>query len=60
MIEDRDALLLQTPESLASRFRLDVRVRSRVTGVDAVAHTLTVRDGGIGNVYVKTCTTASC
>ncbi|MFC8798966.1 FAD-dependent oxidoreductase [Promicromonospora sp. NPDC057138] len=54
LIEDRDALLLQTPESLASRFRLDVRVRSRVTGVDAVAHKLTVRDGGTGDEYAET------
>lgn len=54
VIEDRAALLLQTPESLAARFRLDVRVRSRVTGVDAAAHTLTVRDVGTGDEYVET------
>lgn len=54
VIEDRAALLLQTPESLASRFRLDVRVRNRVTGVDAAAHTLTVRDVGTGEEYVET------
>jgi NADPH-dependent 2,4-dienoyl-CoA reductase/sulfur reductase-like enzyme/rhodanese-related sulfurtransferase len=53
VIEDRAALLLQTPESLASRFRLDVRVRNRVTGVDAAAHTLTVRDVGTGDEYVE-------
>lgn len=54
VIEDRDALLLQTPESLASRFRLDVRVRHRVTGVDAAAHTVTVRDLVTGDEYVET------
>ena len=53
VIEDRDALLLQTPESLASRFRHDVRVRNRVTAVDSVAHTLTVRDLGTGDEYVE-------
>ncbi|GAB2495070.1 CoA-disulfide reductase [Promicromonospora xylanilytica] len=54
VIEDRDALLLQTPESLAARFRLDVRVRNRVTAVDAAAHKLTVRDLGTGDEYAET------
>ncbi|WP_129783932.1 FAD-dependent oxidoreductase [Promicromonospora panici] len=53
VIEDRDALLLQTPESLASRFRLDVRVRNRVTAVDSVAHKLTVHDLGTGDEYAE-------
>jgi len=42
VIEERDALLLQTPESLHARFDLDVRVRSRVTDVDASGRTVTV------------------
>lgn len=54
VIEDRDALLLQTPESLAARFRIDVRVRHRVTGVDASAHTVTVRDLTTGQETVET------
>jgi NADPH-dependent 2,4-dienoyl-CoA reductase/sulfur reductase-like enzyme/rhodanese-related sulfurtransferase len=53
VIEDRKALLLQTPESLASRFRLDVRVRHRVTGVDAAAHTVTVADLATGEEYAE-------
>ncbi|MHA7133919.1 FAD-dependent oxidoreductase [Oerskovia turbata] len=53
VIEDRDALLLQTPQSLAARFRLDVRVRHRVTGVDAAAHTVTVRDLATGQESVE-------
>jgi len=53
VIEDRDALLLQTPESLAARFRIDVRVRHRVTGVDAAAHTVTVRDLTTGQESVE-------
>ncbi|MFC9787582.1 FAD-dependent oxidoreductase [Rhodococcus sp. NPDC127528] len=44
VIEDRDALLLQTPESLAARFRLDVRVRTEVTAIDTAARTVTARD----------------
>ncbi|KRC33029.1 FAD-dependent oxidoreductase [Oerskovia sp. Root22] len=54
VIEERDALLLQTPESLAARFRIDVRVRHRVTGVDAAAHTVTVRDLTTGLDHVET------
>lgn len=44
VIADRSALLLQTPESLAARFRLDVRVRHEATAIDPVAKTVTVRD----------------
>ncbi|MGW9402299.1 FAD-dependent oxidoreductase, partial [Streptomyces sp. NPDC055642] len=53
IIEDRDALLLQTPASLAARFRLDVRVRSRVMGVDAAGHSVTVRDLSTGQEYLE-------
>lgn len=47
VIEDRQALLLQTPEALKQRFKLDVRVGHRVT---AINHDKTVTvltpDGG--------------
>ena len=43
VIEDEDDLLLQTPERLFERFRLDVRVGSEVVGIDPGAHTVTVR-----------------
>jgi NADPH-dependent 2,4-dienoyl-CoA reductase/sulfur reductase-like enzyme/rhodanese-related sulfurtransferase len=33
-IEKRESLLLQTPESLSARFRIDVRVRNRVTAIN--------------------------
>src|SRR5690606_39666744 len=33
-IEQREALLLHTPESLARTLRLDVRTRHRVTAID--------------------------
>lgn len=42
VISDRDALLLQTPESLWRRFRLDVRVNSRVVAIDRAARTISV------------------
>lgn len=53
VIEERDALLLQTPESLSARFRLDVRTRNRVTGVDAEAHAVTVHDLTTGEQYLE-------
>jgi len=43
VIEDEDDLLLQTPERLLERFRLDVRVDSEVVDIDPDAHTVTVR-----------------
>jgi NADPH-dependent 2,4-dienoyl-CoA reductase/sulfur reductase-like enzyme/rhodanese-related sulfurtransferase len=43
LIENRSSLLLQTPESLAARFRLDVRVQHEVVSIDRAAKTVTVR-----------------
>ena len=42
VISNRDALLLQTPESLWRRFRLDVRVNSRVVSIDRDSQTVAV------------------
>jgi NADPH-dependent 2,4-dienoyl-CoA reductase/sulfur reductase-like enzyme/rhodanese-related sulfurtransferase len=43
VIEDEDDLLLQTPERLFERFRLDVRIDTEVVAIDAVEHDVTVR-----------------
>ena len=43
VIEDEDDLLLQTPESLFDRFRLDVRVDTEVVGIDAHDHEVMTR-----------------
>ena len=43
VIEDEDDLLLQTPERLFDRFRLDVRVDTEVVDIDAHDHTVTAR-----------------
>lgn len=48
LIAERDALLLQTPESLAARFALDVRVRSEVVAIDTAARTVTIRESVAG------------
>lgn len=50
-ITDRDALLLHTPQSLAKRARLDVRVNSEVVAIDRDAKTVTVR--GTDGEYVE-------
>lgn len=43
VIEDEDDLLLQTPETLFERFRLDVRVDAEVVTIDSVVHEVTIR-----------------
>ncbi|MFD8570301.1 FAD-dependent oxidoreductase [Streptomyces sp. NPDC059639] len=53
VIEERDALLVQTPEALRARFRIDVRVRSEAVAVDATARTVTVRDLASGSEYTE-------
>ncbi len=44
VIERRGSLLLQTPASLAQRFRLDVRVHTEATHIDRDAHRVTLRN----------------
>ena len=43
IIEDRGALTLQTPGSFASRFAVDVRVRSEAVRIDRASKTARVR-----------------
>ncbi|MEY3310431.1 MAG: hypothetical protein RL107_567 [Actinomycetota bacterium] len=51
VIGKRESLLLQTPESLAARFNLDVRVNSRVTSIDRSARTVTVHNSETNKTY---------
>lgn len=51
VIEDRDELLLQTPESLYARFRIDVRVNSEATQIDPKEQIVTVREHSSGQIY---------
>ena len=44
VISDEEDLLLQTPESLHARFRLDVRVSSEVVAIEPVTRTVSVRE----------------
>lgn len=50
-IKSRDALLLQTPELMKSRFNVDVRVKSEVTGILPDEKKVVVRDLGTGETY---------
>ena len=50
-IADRGDLLLQTPESLRDRFRLDVRVRNEVVAINRDTRTLQVRNLESGAEY---------
>ena len=53
VITDRDALLLQTPSSLKTRFNLDVRVDSEVTAIDRAAKTVSVTELTTGRQYTE-------
>lgn len=43
-ITERDALLLQTPQSLSDSLNLDVRIGHEVIGIDAERHAVSVRE----------------
>lgn len=53
-ITRREALTLQTPESFFERFRVDVRLRQEVTGIDPEGKKVAVRDLTDGRVYEET------
>lgn len=48
IIEEEKSLFLQTPESLHTRFRLDVRVSTEATRIDPASRTIEIRDLGSG------------
>ncbi|ALU38415.1 CoA-disulfide reductase [Kocuria flava] len=48
VIEERSALLLQTPQSLGARFGLDVRVGREAVALDRASRTLRVREVATG------------
>lgn len=52
-IEDREALLLQTPQSLRDSLALDVRTGHEVTSVDRSAGLVRVRELATGREYVE-------
>ncbi|WP_427339921.1 CoA-disulfide reductase [Caloranaerobacter sp. DY30410] len=50
-IEQRDALLVQTPEKMKSRFNIDVRVKNEVLSIDREKKEVKVKDLNSGKVY---------
>lgn len=52
VIEEEKSLLLQTPESLHARFRLDVRISSEVLSIDRKQKSVTVKELATGREYV--------
>lgn len=51
IIEDRDKLLVQTPDKLYSRFRINVRVRHEVTAIDRAAKRVRVTNLATGEAF---------
>ena len=52
VIEERDRLFVQTPETFGKRFVLDVRTQSEVTAIDPASKVVTVRTAD-GEVYTE-------
>lgn len=50
-IKERRNLLVQTPEAMRARFKIDVRELSEVTSIDKENKKVTVKDLKIGNTY---------
>ncbi len=51
VIVDRDALLVQTPEIMGSRFNIDVRVQNEVMSIDKDKKSVTVKNHVTGESY---------
>jgi NADPH-dependent 2,4-dienoyl-CoA reductase/sulfur reductase-like enzyme/rhodanese-related sulfurtransferase len=52
-ITERDSLLLETPESLHARYRLDVRARTEVLAIERAEHRVRARDLESGREYTE-------
>ena len=53
-IEERDALLVQTPEAMHQRFNIDVRVQNEVLSIDKDKKTISVKNHKTGKTYDET------
>ncbi|WP_304942626.1 FAD-dependent oxidoreductase, partial [Vallitalea guaymasensis] len=53
-IEQRDALLLQTPEAMKARFNIDVRVQNEVVSINKEEKYVEVKDLKTGEIYKET------
>jgi len=53
VIRSRQALLLQTPEAMARKYRVDVRVKNEALSIDREQKTVTVRRTDSGETYTE-------
>lgn len=54
VIKSRDALLLQTPEAMRKKFRIDVRVENEALSIDREKKTVSVKKLSTGEIYEET------
>jgi CoA-disulfide reductase len=54
VIKEKDKLLVQTPEKMKERFRIDVRVNSEAVKIDVQNKTVTILDKADNKVYTET------
>ena len=53
VIKQRQSLLLQTPEAMKSKFKVDVRVKNEVLSIDREKKTVSVKRVDSGEVYTE-------
>lgn len=53
-VEDREDLLLETPQSFYRRYRIDVRLQNEVLAIAPEDHTVTIKDHATGETYTET------
>lgn len=53
IVKNREALLVQTPESMSSKFNIDVRVKHEVTCINRTEKTVNVMDHTCGKEYTE-------
>jgi NADPH-dependent 2,4-dienoyl-CoA reductase/sulfur reductase-like enzyme/peroxiredoxin family protein/TusA-related sulfurtransferase/rhodanese-related sulfurtransferase len=53
VIKARESLLVQTPEAMRKKFRVDVRVKNEAIAIDRAAKTVTVRRAETGETYTE-------
>lgn len=54
VIDDRERLLAETPETLRDNFNIDVRIFSEVVAIDIEAKTVEIKEVKTGEVYTET------
>lgn len=54
VIKSRDALLLQTPEAMQKKFRIDVRVQNEAVSINRDKKTVSVKKTDTGELYEET------